>query len=161
MTQCNTTQHDTMQYNTMQYNIMQYSLQASAGTPGQCVVQQVGGSWPGKLEGPVGGLQGGGGVAYLFGLHRGRAAVPTVIVAEGSVVDGITVIVSHEGLYRRREAGRKGTVSIPEGVGGGLCNHSAVSHLTNPYLASDPNTPLDKSTFIHLERVLSSQVFPS
>lgn len=34
----------------------------------------------------------------LFGLHRGRAAVPTIVVAEGSVVDGIAVIVSHEGL---------------------------------------------------------------
>lgn len=34
----------------------------------------------------------------LFGLHRRRAAIPTIVVAEGSVVDGITVIVSHEGL---------------------------------------------------------------
>lgn len=48
-----------------------------------------------------------GPTAYLLGLHRGSAAVPAVVVAEGSVVDGITVIVSHEGLRRRREAGRK------------------------------------------------------
>lgn len=53
-------------------------------------------------------LQRGGALAYLFGFHRRSAAVPTVIVAESSVVDGITVIVSHEGLYMRREAGRKG-----------------------------------------------------
>lgn len=50
----------------------------------------------------------GGTLAYLFGFHRRSAAIPTVIVAESSVVDGITVIVSHEGLYMRREAGRKG-----------------------------------------------------
>lgn len=58
----------------------------------------------------VRGLPGEGGAAYLFGLHRGCAAVPTVVVAEGSVVDGITVVVSHEGLHRRRGAGRKGAL---------------------------------------------------
>jgi hypothetical protein len=37
-------------------------------------------------------------LAYLFGLYCGGAAVPTIIVAEGSIVDGITVVVSHEWL---------------------------------------------------------------
>lgn len=37
-------------------------------------------------------------LAYLFGLDCGSATVPTVIVAEGSIVDGITIIVSHEWL---------------------------------------------------------------
>lgn len=63
-------------------------------------------SWRGFRGAAAGG--GGRAPAYLFGLHCRSAAVPTIIVAEGSVVDGITVIVSHEGLYRRREAGRKG-----------------------------------------------------
>lgn len=53
------------------------------------------GNQRGLQEGPAGVV---GGTAYLFGLHRGRAAVPAVVVAERSVVDGITVIVSHEGL---------------------------------------------------------------
>lgn len=34
----------------------------------------------------------------LFSLHCGGTAIPSIIVAEGSIVDGITVIVSHEGL---------------------------------------------------------------
>lgn len=42
--------------------------------------------------------------AYLLGLHRRGTAVPTIVVAEGSVVDGITVIVSHEGLQGGRKA---------------------------------------------------------
>lgn len=37
-------------------------------------------------------------LAYLFGLDCGSATVPTIIVAEGSIVDGITIIVSHEWL---------------------------------------------------------------
>lgn len=46
-------------------------------------------------------------LAYLFGLHCGGAAIPAVIVAKGSVVDGITVIISHEGLESEREAGNE------------------------------------------------------
>lgn len=34
----------------------------------------------------------------LFGLDCGSATVPTIIVAEGSIVDGIAIIVSHEWL---------------------------------------------------------------
>ena len=49
---------------------------------------------------------------YLFGLHCRSAAISTVIVAEGAVVDGITVIVSHEGLERGRKKG--GLISILE-----------------------------------------------
>lgn len=35
---------------------------------------------------------------YLFGLDCWGTAVPTIIVAEGSVVDGVTVVVPHERL---------------------------------------------------------------
>ena len=49
---------------------------------------------------------------YLFGLHCRSTAISTVIVAEGAVVDGITVIVSHEGLERGRKKG--GLISILE-----------------------------------------------
>lgn len=69
----------------------------------------------GKWERSAGGAAGGGGrvvVCYLLGLHRRGTAVPTIVVAEGSVVDGITVIVSHEGLQGRREAEGKWPVSI-------------------------------------------------
>lgn len=51
-------------------------------------------------------------VYYLFGLYRRGTAVPTIVVAEGSVVDGITVIVSHEGLQGGREAEGRWPVSI-------------------------------------------------
>lgn len=52
------------------------------------------------------------GTAYLFGLHRGCAAVPTIVVAEGSVVDGITIIVSHEGLEEERGKKERCLISI-------------------------------------------------
>lgn len=40
---------------------------------------------------------------YLFSLHCGGTAIPSIIVAEGSIVDGITVIVSHEGLLKEKD----------------------------------------------------------
>lgn len=40
---------------------------------------------------------------YLFGLDCWGTAVPTIIVAEGSVVDGVTVIVPHERLKRKKQ----------------------------------------------------------
>lgn len=51
-------------------------------------------------------------VCYLLGLHRRGTAIPTIVVAEGSVVDGITVIVSHEGLQGGRQAEGRWPVSI-------------------------------------------------
>jgi len=38
----------------------------------------------------------------LLGLDSGLAAVSSIIVTEGSVVDWITVVVSHEWLYKRK-----------------------------------------------------------
>lgn len=43
----------------------------------------------------------------LLGLDSGLAAVSSVIVTEGSVVDRITVVVSHEWLHRERERERE------------------------------------------------------
>lgn len=38
----------------------------------------------------------------LLGLDSGLAAVSSVVVTEGSIVDRITVVVSHEWLYRKK-----------------------------------------------------------
>lgn len=57
--------------------------------------------------------------AYLLGLDRRGTAVPTIVVAEGSVVDGITVIVSHEGLQVGRKAEGRWPISIQVWVGDG------------------------------------------
>lgn len=66
--------------------------------PGQWVVQHIGVILSSKLGGLLEAAVKGDTLAYLFGLHCRSAAIPAIIVAEGSVVDGITVIVSHEGL---------------------------------------------------------------
>lgn len=40
------------------------------------------------------------GATHLLGLDGGLTAVPSVVVAEGSVVDGVAVVVPHERLRR-------------------------------------------------------------
>lgn len=79
--------------------------------PGQAA-QHAGAVLTQEADGLWEGAAGAGGTAYLFGLHRGCTAVPTVVVAEGSVVDSVTVVVSHEGLYRGTEAGRQGALLV-------------------------------------------------
>ncbi len=39
---------------------------------------------------------------YLFGFNSRMAAVSTIVVAERSVVDGVTVIITHERLVKKR-----------------------------------------------------------
>ncbi len=41
-------------------------------------------------------------VLYLLSLDSGMAAVASIIVAVGSVVDGVTVIVTHERLRQKQ-----------------------------------------------------------
>ncbi len=49
----------------------------------------------------------------LLGLDSGLAAVSAVIVTEGSVVDRVTVVVSHEWLYQSESASIKQTMTVP------------------------------------------------